>query len=571
MHLALLRKICGLTLGLALLISSSAFGQTTFTWNGTGGNNLWTNGGNWTPAGPPGGSDTANFQDAGNGVNSISLGNAAQGISTISFTATPAAYNLGVLSSGDQFNIAANGGVSEAATVINPQMINAAIVTLGASSITNLTTANTGTLTFAAPITLGGTLTYTGATGGFTEFNGIISGNQAINVPSGGTIGLNAANTYGGGTTIGTATSPTATIQIGVSSVGSPGSITSGAFGTGNISIVGPTSSSGTIPPTVIFAPVGADRTVANNISITGTMTGAGLAVAADPSGAHNLTLAGSFLSAAGTITNNLPAGFILNLGTSGTSSTLAFGGTSFQGTGSTFLYDQITGSASSNNYKGGTVYIENSANSNTGNLTISGSGTVGSGGTVAGTGTISAGGTVTLSSTTPSAQGGIISPGDPSSPGTLTAGGSMAWDPLGEYVFRYNGNDATVGGGVNDLMTITGNLNLGNISATNLFTLDLAPTTLTASSTPLTYVIATTAGNINGASGDITNRFNIIGSFSNATTPDVTVGVDPANSSLKALLLTFTPTSVPEPTGLTFIGVVAAAALRRRGRKLAK
>jgi hypothetical protein len=147
-----------------------------------------------------------------------------------------------------------------------------------------------------------------------------------------------------------------------------------------------------------------------------------------------------------------------------------------------------------------------------------------------------------------------------------------MTWGALGEYIFKYNGTDNTVGGGVNSLMAIAGNINISQLtSSSTQFTLDLVPTTLTSTTTPVTYTIATIGGNINGGTvgSDITSKFNIIGSYSSASTPTVTLGTDPANSALKAVLLTFTPTSAPEPTSLTFIGVVAAAALRRRSRRV--
>src|SRR5206468_9886931 len=86
----------------------------------------------------------------------------------------------------------------------------------------------------------------------------------------------------------------------------------------------------------------------------------------------------------------------------------------------------------------------------------------LGLGGTLGGTGTI--GGTVAISSTTATNQGGILFPGlGGNTAGTLNVA-AMTWNPFGRYVFQYDSNNTTTGGGVNGLVNGTGTLNLTNL-----------------------------------------------------------------------------------------------------------
>lgn len=136
-----------------------------------------------------------------------------------------------------------------------------------------------------------------------------------------------------------------------------------------------------------------------------------------------------------------------------------------------------------------------------------------------------------------------------------------MMLDPSGRYVFEYNGNDNTTGSGVNDLISSTaGSLNLAALPGSS-FDLDLVPTTGTASSTPLTYTIASFGGGITGGSGDITTDFTFSGSYNNATAPDVQV-------SGNNLILTFTPTATPEPSSLMLVGAAFSILGLRRKRQ---
>src|SRR3978361_1375457 len=102
------RKSVAVVLGIVVLGFSTARGQT---WAGLGGNNKWTTIGNWD-TGVPGTGNQANFVDAGNGNTNISLSGGNQAIGTINFdTANAAAFNLGVLNSGDKFTFDGGGTI----------------------------------------------------------------------------------------------------------------------------------------------------------------------------------------------------------------------------------------------------------------------------------------------------------------------------------------------------------------------------------------------------------------------------------------------------------------------------
>ena len=403
-----------------------------------------------------------------------------------------------------------------------------------------------------------------------------ISFNSNGNNTAQGTAVMAGASTYAGSTTINGQTTGTIitnggqTVQIGISSVGSPGSITSGPFGKGTLIVNGNASA----PPTL--EAFGADRTVANALTMT-----SGFFVLPDPAGAHNLTLSGPIANSGKTLTNNLPATVALILGSASSPSTMTLtGGATFQsqtGGGVTVINDAISGAlqiitvksgtvqlTNANTYTGatsvtgGTLLVTNTTGSATGTniVTLTGSGAVGSGGILAGTGSVS--GTVTVGSTTALSQGGVVSPGV-SGPGTLNAG-SMVLNPLGRYVFEYNATDTTTGGTVNDFISGSGTLNLAALSPTTQFDLNLSSQSPgTVSSGP--YTIATFAGGVTGASGDITPDFNFSGTFNNngsTLTPDVSVV---GNS----LVLNFV--AVPEPSSMMLLGVAAFGVLRRRRR----
>ena len=114
----------------------------------------------------------------------------------------------------DQFNFDGGGSITVNSTVTNPETINAAIAVNGGL---NVTVSNAA----AAGLTLAG----------------VISGTGPVAITNAGAIALNAQNTYTGGTTLLGGTQ--GQVRIGASTVGGPGSITSGPFGTGTITAGG--------------------------------------------------------------------------------------------------------------------------------------------------------------------------------------------------------------------------------------------------------------------------------------------------------------------------------------------
>lgn len=119
------------------------------------------------------------------------------------------------------------------------------------------------------------TLTVAGA--GNTTISGIISnggtgGTIALVKNNGGTLTLSGANTYSGGTTWGNPASQSAggIISVGISSVGGPGSITSGPLGTGTFTV----RNSGTAGSNFIQSTDSTTRTISNAIVIAGSGTG---------------------------------------------------------------------------------------------------------------------------------------------------------------------------------------------------------------------------------------------------------------------------------------------------------
>jgi autotransporter-associated beta strand protein len=227
----------------------------------------------------------------------------------------------------------------------------------------------------------------------------------------------------------------------------------------------------------------------------------------------------GTVINGAGSLILNLDVsgagGFILNAGTSG-GGTLVLGG--------------------ANTYTGVTTV-------NAGKLLVNGSThassvvTVQTGGTIGGTGTV--GGPATIAD-------GIVAPG--ASAGTLPFGSDLNLASTSVLKFELDGTDQTVGGGVNDLIVVLGNLTLDG-------TLDI-----------------TALGSFAGASvGDKWRIFDYSGIL---TDNGLVLGTSP-DSNLTFAIDTLTPnqvnlvvTAVPEPSTL-LLGLLGGMAiliiLRRR------
>lgn len=386
---------------LLALLSVTSLAHAQKSWTGAVNNN-WSTDGNWDVPPTPGSSETAQFNGPGNSNTSISLGGVPVSIGNIAFdSASAAEYSLGVLASGDAFNIDASGTITVGAGVPTLQTINAVVNGSGDLDVTNNGDA-TGGLTLAANISSTGTLTLTNNTAGSTltvggniaaaalnaiasagsvvvngdvasdgimnvggssggssvTFNGIISGSGSVSsttMPTGGSMTFNGQNTYSGGSIFATPTTPVLhqpQVRLGASTVGSPGSVTSGPLGTGTI-----TAGSGSPH---IFVPIGDNRTIANDWTLSGSSIFIANNTTVDPT-PRSLTLTGPINVVGGrAITNNLVEGAVLTLGSADSPSTIT--------RNNTLTFQSQSGAAGPN---GGVLVINNSISGTAGNHVV--------------------------------------------------------------------------------------------------------------------------------------------------------------------------------------------------------
>src|SRR4051812_38673156 len=145
-------------------------------WTGTA-DNLWTNSANWDTVTVPVSGNTATFNGTGNGNTNISLSGASQPIGSILFdTASAAAYNLGVLASGDAFNFDSSGSITVNSTVPSLETINANIATNGPLTV----------MVTSLPAAPGLSLA------------GVISGPGPVTINNVGNVAVSGQNTYTG-------------------------------------------------------------------------------------------------------------------------------------------------------------------------------------------------------------------------------------------------------------------------------------------------------------------------------------------------------------------------------------
>jgi fibronectin-binding autotransporter adhesin len=226
--------------------------------------------------------------------------------------------------------------------------------------------------------------------------------------------------------------------------------------------------------------------------------------------GSGSLVFNGSFTSA-------VSANFTV------TGGTLAFKGTTYAYTGTTTITNDTANSLV------GTLLI-NGNKSGTGDVNVT------NGGTLGGTGSVSGNTFVT---------GGIIAPGQ--SPGTLTFTGNVSLDGASSLNFDLNAADQTVGGAVNDLISLT--------NAASTLTLD---GTLNVTSGPL----GPGTWRLVNYSGSLVDNGLAIGTISLAAGD--TAQIDTSTLGQVNLVVS---SAVPEPAslGLLTLGGLALLARRRR------
>jgi len=376
--------------------------------------------------------------------------------------------------------------------------------------------------------------------GGVNFMGGLENGSSTASLSlrvnnSSTTVRIDAASTYTGGTIL-----DAGTIALGSAT----------ALGTGNLTING-----GGI------ASISSARTIANNITANGDFKLGGLN--------QSLTLNGTLGLGGGTRT--------ISLGNSATvNGVISNGGLSIGGDGSGTIRT-MTLVSGANSYSGATTVssanllvsgsIASSSGTTVGNLgslTVNGTAsgvTVNSGGSLLGSGTV---GAVTLN------NGSFLKPGN--SPGNLTAASSV-WNSGATYEWQITSLTGTAGTNW-DLFTVSGALDLTNLSSSSKFNLTLnsggalagfSPTAdyswTFAKAASITGLTSTTAGT------DISTLFNIAaGNFNGGVGPTngFKVLVGETTGGYTSLNIVPEP-STPALMGLGMVALLAVRSIRRR------
>ena len=191
------------------LVSSTAGGAT---WTGANGS-TWADA-NWSSSPVPGAANnvhTATFNSAGGGQTTINLG-AGVTLNTVLFdTASAAAYTIGSGAVGSQTLTLENGGaITTSSTVVNGQVVNAAVV-LGTDRSAQTYTISNNATTPATALTVAGNIT--GAASGGT------AGAKTLAVLGAGDTDLTGGIAKGGATSLAVTKAGTGTLNLAAGSV----------------------------------------------------------------------------------------------------------------------------------------------------------------------------------------------------------------------------------------------------------------------------------------------------------------------------------------------------------------
>jgi fibronectin-binding autotransporter adhesin len=298
---------------------------------------------------------------------------------------------------------------------------------------------NGGTLNTTATFSSARTIDLAGAgtflTDGATTLTltGLISGTGALTKDGAGALLLTNANTYAGGTTI-----SAGMLQLG--NGGTTGSIAGNVSNNGALAFnrSNNLTFAGTVTGTGAVNQIGSGTTIltADNAYTGGTTISAGIL---------QLGAGGATGGITGDVTNNAAlvfnrsnevtfAGLISGTGRiaqAGAGTTVLTGANSYSGTTTVF---------------GGTLFINGDQSLATGATSVA------TGATLGGVGTI--GGDVTV------ADGATLAPGDATGPGTLTINGNLSLASTARLDYEF-GQSNVVGGPLNDLTSVGGNLTL--------------------------------------------------------------------------------------------------------------
>ena len=191
------------------LVSSTAGGAS---WTGANGS-TWADA-NWSSSPVPGAANnvhTATFNSAGGGQTTINLG-AGVTLNTVLFdTTTAAAYTIGSGAVGSQTLTLENGGaITTSGTVVNGQVVNAAVV-LGTDRSAQTYTISNNATTPATALTVAGNIT--GAASGGT------AGAKTLAVLGAGDTDITGGIAQGGATSLAVTKAGTGTLNLAAGSV----------------------------------------------------------------------------------------------------------------------------------------------------------------------------------------------------------------------------------------------------------------------------------------------------------------------------------------------------------------
>ena len=430
----------------------------------------------------------------------------------------------------------------------------------GANTYTGTTTISAGTLQLGSGGTTGSLSTSSTITdnGNFTinqsdaviqgtDFSGsAITGTGSLTQAGTGTTTLNAANTYTGATTV-----------------------SAGILNIQNDTALGTTAAGTTVSSGATLQLQGGITVGAEALNISGTGATGGTGALENVSGTNNY---GGLVTLGATSTISSDSG-TLNLNGAVNAVNLNGHGLTVNGSGKTLISGVITGAGATstltksgsgalrltaaNNYSGpttvngGTLLLNNTSGSGTGNGTV----TVNNGGTLGGTGgAISGGGPVTVNA------GANLSPGNGGyTTGVFTVKGTLTLQPTSNFLIDINGT--TPGTGYDQLqVTVAGGAGGAVITGSNLIV--HVTTTLTVGEQ---FTIAHHAG---GYTGQFAQGSSVTDQHGDVFSIDYSGG--PSNYDI-VLTTQSVVTVVPEPS--TWIGgalAVAALAYTQR-RKLKK
>jgi autotransporter-associated beta strand protein/probable HAF family extracellular repeat protein len=447
---------------------------TTMTWTGAGGDNLWSDGANWSGNGglAPAPGDTLVFGPGASQQSTFDDLDPNTSFNAIRFTGAGYTVNGNPLDIKGSIDASASTG----ANTLNDNLTLAAKSTIAmAGSATSLT--------FGGTIDNAGFNMQVTGTGGAVRFDGSISGGGSLTDSNSGTVTLVAGNAYSGGTTL----------SAGALALGS-----SSAVGTGTFSIKGGTLEIGSKALTLANAmTVGANFKIVGNNSlgfsgataITGNRTitisnAGGLTFSGPVSLGGNLTINSGSLTVSGATTLTASRTVTINSGATAVMGVITQSGT---------IARSLTKSGT------GTLTLS-AANTYTGPTTVS-AGTLLVNGSVAGAVTVKASATLGGAGTTGAVtvlSGGNAAPGSVTATAILNTGSLMLNSGSNDNVALDGG---TAGSGY-DQINVSGtvSLNGSKLNVTLGFVATVGATFTIINNDGTDAVTGTFAGLVQGA-----------------------------------------------------------------------